>query len=315
MSTVALERSQQEIIDKINELRKKKNAIILAHYYQRGEIQDIADIVGDSLELARKAQETDADIIVFAGVRFMAETAKILNPEKKVLHPNPESGCPMADMATYEGVKKLKEQHPDAAVVAYVNTNADVKTLADVIVTSRNAVKVVKSIPEKKIIFVPDQFLGGFIAKQVPEKEFILWKGFCPPHFNLSKEQLLQLKNQYPDAKIAVHPECNTDTVEIADFVGSTSQIIEFATTCDADTVIIGTEVGLKHWLEKVNPNKNYVFPQTADYCGTVHCCDMKKNTLEKILYVLETEENEITLPEDIMEKARKPLERMLQIV
>jgi len=155
-------------------------------------------------------------------------------------------------------------------------------------------VKVVKSLPEKKIIFVPDQFLGGFIAKQVPEKEFILWKGFCPPHFNLAKEQLLQLKSQYPDAKIAVHPECNTDTVEI---------------------VIIGTEVGLKHWLEKVNPNKNYVFPQTADYCGTVHCCDMKKNTLEKILYVLETEENEITLPEDIMNKARKPLERMLQIV
>jgi len=306
---------EKTVIDEINELRKKKNAVILAHYYQRGEIQDIADFVGDSLELARKAQETDADIIVFAGVKFMAETAKILNPEKKVLHPNPESGCPMADMATYEGVKKLKEEHPDAAVVAYVNTNADVKTLADVIVTSRNAVKVVKSLKEKKIIFVPDQFLGSFIAKQVPEKEFILWKGFCPPHFNLTPDQLLALKKQYPDAKIAVHPECNTETVKIADFVGSTSQIIEFATTCDTKNVIIGTEVGLKHWLEKVNPNKNYIFPVNADYCGTVHCCDMKKNTLEKIRDVLLEETNEVVLPEDIIEKARKPLDRMLSIV
>ena len=306
---------ERTVVDEINALRKEKNAVILAHYYQRGEIQDIADFVGDSLELARKAQQTDADIIVFAGVKFMAETAKILNPEKKVLHPNPESGCPMADMATYEGVKKLKEQHPDAAVVAYVNTNADVKTLADVIVTSRNAVKVVKSLKEDKIIFVPDQFLGSFIAKQVPEKEFILWKGFCPPHFNLTPDQLLALKEQYPDAKIAVHPECNTETVKIADFVGSTSQIIEFATTCDAKNVIIGTEVGLKHWLEKVNPNKNYIFPVNADYCGTVHCCDMKKNTLEKIADVLEKETNEILLPPDIIEKARKPLDLMLSIV
>ncbi|WP_029522049.1 quinolinate synthase NadA [Persephonella sp. KM09-Lau-8] len=311
----AVENKQEQLIEKINRLRKEKNAIILAHYYQRGEIQDIADIVGDSLELARRAQETDADIIVFAGVKFMAETAKILNPEKKVLHPNPESGCPMADMATYEGVKKLKEEHPDAMVVAYVNTNADVKTLADVIVTSRNAVKVVKKLDTKKIIFVPDQFLGSFIAQQVPKKEFILWKGFCPPHFNLTPDQLLALKEKYPDAKIAVHPECNTETVKIADFVGSTSQIIEFATTCDAQNVIIGTEVGLKHWLEKVNPNKNYIFPVNADYCGTVHCCDMKKNTLDKIADVLEKETNEVILPEDIIEKARKPLERMLSIV
>ena len=310
-----MQATQPAIVDEINELRKKKNAVILAHYYQRGEIQDIADFVGDSLELARRAQETDADIIVFAGVKFMAETAKILNPEKKVLHPNPESGCPMADMATYEGVKKLKEEHPDAAVVAYVNTNADVKTLADVIVTSRNAVKVVKALEEEKIIFVPDQFLGSFIANQVPEKEFILWKGFCPPHFNLTPDQLLALKEQYPDAKIAVHPECNTETVKIADFVGSTSQIIEYATTCDTDNVIIGTEVGLKHWLEKVNPNKNYIFPVNADYCGTVHCCDMKKNTLEKIRDVLLYETNEINLPEEIIEKARKPLDRMLSIV
>ncbi len=306
---------QNQIAEQILDLKEKKNAVLLAHYYQRGEIQDIADYVGDSLELARKAQETDADIIVFAGVKFMAETAKILNPNKKVLHPNPESGCPMADMATMEGVINLKKQHPDAAVVSYVNTNADVKAVSDITVTSRNAVKVVKALKEEKIIFVPDQFLGSFVAKQVPEKEFILWKGFCPPHFNLSPEQLLPLKEQYPDAKIAVHPECNTETVKMADFVGSTSQIIEYATTCDSENVIIGTEVGLKHMLEKINPNKNYIFPVNADYCGTVHCCDMKKNTLDKILEVLDKETNEITLPEDVIEKAAKPLKRMLEIV
>ncbi|RMA92503.1 quinolinate synthase NadA [Hydrogenothermus marinus] len=307
--------AEKTIINDINKLRKEKNAVILAHYYQRGEIQDIADFIGDSLELARKAQQTDADIIVFAGVRFMAETAKILNPGKKVLHPNPESGCPMADMATYKGVLELKKQHPDAAVVSYVNTNVDVKAVSDIIVTSRNAVKVVRSLKEDKIIFVPDQFLGSYIAKQIPEKEFILWKGFCPPHFNLTPDQLLELKEKYKDAKIAVHPECNTETVKIADFVGSTSQIIEFATTCDSENVIIGTEVGLKHQLEKINPNKNYIFPVNADYCGTVHCCDMKKNTLDKIKEVLENENNEIILDEELMEKARKPLERMLNIV
>lgn len=306
--------NKQKIVDRINQLKKEKNAVILAHYYQRPEIQDIADYVGDSLELSRKAQQTDADIIVFCGVRFMAETAKILNPDKKVLHPNPESGCPMADMATVDGVLKLKEQHPDAVVVSYINTNADVKTVSDIIVTSRNAVKVVKSLKENKIIFVPDQFLGGFVAKQVPEKEFILWKGFCPPHFNLSKDALLELKKRYPDAKIAVHPECNTDAVEIADFVGSTSQIVEFATTCDSDTVIIGTEVGIEYTLKKKNPNKKYVFPQAADYCGAVHCCDMKKNTLEKVLQVLEEEINEVILDEETINKAKVPLEKMLAI-
>lgn len=306
--------NKQQIVDKINQLKKEKNAVILAHYYQRPEIQDIADYVGDSLELSRKAQQTDADIIVFCGVRFMAETAKILNPDKKVLHPNPESGCPMADMATVEGVLKLKEQHPDAVVVSYINTNADVKTISDIIVTSRNAVKVVKSLKENKIIFVPDQFLGGFVARQVPEKEFILWKGFCPPHFNLSKETLLELKKKHPEAKIAVHPECNTDAVEIADFVGSTSQIVEFATTCDSDTVIIGTEVGIEYTLKKKNPNKKYVFPQAADYCGAVHCCDMKKNTLEKVLQVLEEEINEVVLDEDTINRAKIPLEKMLAI-
>lgn len=306
--------NKQQIVDKINQLKKEKNAVILAHYYQRPEIQDIADYVGDSLELSRKAQQTDADIIVFCGVRFMAETAKILNPDKKVLHPNPESGCPMADMATVEGVLKLKEQHPDAVVVSYINTNADVKTISDIIVTSRNAVKVVKSLKENKIIFVPDQFLGGFVARQVPEKEFILWKGFCPPHFNLSRETLLELKKKHPEAKIAVHPECNTDAVEIADFVGSTSQIVEFATTCDSDTVIIGTEVGIEYTLKKKNPNKKYVFPQAADYCGAVHCCDMKKNTLEKVLQVLEEEINEVVLDEDIINRAKIPLEKMLAI-
>lgn len=306
---------REELIDKINKLRTEKRAVILAHYYQRPEIQDIADYIGDSLELARRAQNTDADIIVFCGVRFMAETAKILNPEKKVLHPNPESGCPMADMATVQGVLRLKSQYPDAVVVSYINTNADVKTVSDIIVTSRNAVKVVKSLDAKRIIFVPDQFLGGYVAKQVPEKEFILWKGFCPPHFNLSKEALLELKRRYPEGVIAVHPECNTDAVEIADFVGSTTQIIEFATSCESEVVIVGTEVGIEHTLKKKNPNKKYVFPMAADYCGAVHCCDMKKNTLEKVAQVLERETEDVILPKDVMEKARIPLERMLKVV
>lgn len=306
--------TENQVAEKINKLKKEKNAVILAHYYQRPEIQDIADYIGDSLELSRKAQQTDADIIVFCGVRFMAETAKILNPDKKVLHPNPESGCPMADMATAEGVLRLKQEHSDAVVVSYINTNADVKAVSDIIVTSRNAVKVVKSLDAKKIIFVPDQFLGGFVAKQIPEKEFILWKGFCPPHFNLSAKELLALKEKYQDAKIAVHPECNTDTAEIADFVGSTTQIIEYATTCEADTVIIGTEVGIEYALKKKNPNKKYIFPQAAEYCGVVHCCDMKKNTLDKVLQVLEEENNEIILDKELMEKARIPLEKMLSI-
>ncbi len=304
----------KELQEEVRRLAKEKNAVILAHYYQRPEVQDIADFVGDSLELARKASQTDADIIVFCGVRFMCETAKIVNPTKKVLHPNPESGCPMADMITAEQVRKLREKHPDAEFVAYINTTADVKAEVDICVTSANAPKIIKKLEAKKIVFLPDQALGNWVAKQVPDKEFIIWKGFCPPHFEFTYKELLKLKDMYPDAKVAVHPECHPKVIELADFVGSTSQIIRYATSVDADRVIIVTEVGLKHTLMKINPDKEYIFPENMNYCGTVYCCTMKGITLPKVYETLKNEINEVTLPEDIIERARRPIERMLTL-
>ncbi len=304
----------KELQREIKVLAEQKNAVILAHYYQRPEVQDIADFVGDSLELSRKASQTDADIIVFCGVRFMCETAKILNPTRKVLHPNPESGCPMADMVRPQDVLSLKEKHPDAWVVSYVNTTAEVKAVSDICVTSANAVKIVSKIPVKKIIFVPDQALGNWVKKHVPDKEFILWQGFCPPHFEFTAKEVQRLKELYPDAKVAVHPECHPKVIELADFVGSTSQIVNYATTCDAQRVIVITEVGLKHTLMKKNPNKEYIFPESMNYCGTVYCCTMKGITLPKVYQTLKEEINEVVLPKDIIERARKPIERMLEL-
>ncbi|MCX8076092.1 MAG: quinolinate synthase NadA, partial [Aquificaceae bacterium] len=260
----------KELQEEVRRLAREKNAVILSHYYQRPEVQDIADFVGDSLELSRKAAQTDADIIVFCGVRFMCETAKIVNPMKKVLHPNPESGCPMADMITAKDVLRLKEEHPDGEVVAYVNTNADVKAVSDLCVTSANAVKIVQKLDSRKVIFIPDQALGNWVKKHVPDKEFIIWQGFCPPHFEFTAREVQKLKELYPDAKVAVHPECHPRVIELADFVGSTSQIINYATTCDAKRVIVITEVGLKHTLMKKNPEKEYIFPESMNYCGSV---------------------------------------------
>ncbi len=311
------ELSSQEIKELQSEVRRlaeEKNAVILAHYYQRGEVQDVADFVGDSLDLSRKAANTDADIIVFCGVRFMCETAKILSPQKKVLHPNPESGCPMADMISAEQVRKLREKHPDAEFVAYINTTADVKAEIDICVTSANAPKIIKKLEANKIVFLPDQALGQWVAKQVPDKEFVIWKGFCPPHFEFTAKEVLKLKERYPEAKVAVHPECHPKVIEIADFVGSTSQIINYATTCETDKVIVITEVGLKHTLMKKNPDKEYIFPESMNYCGTVYCCTMKGITLPKLYETLKNEINEVTLPEDIIKRARRPIERMLEL-
>jgi len=300
--------------EEIRRLAKEKNAVILAHYYQRPEVQDIADFIGDSLELSRRASQTDADIIVFCGVRFMCETAKIVNPTKKVLHPNPESGCPMADMIRAEDVLRLKEKHPDGEVVAYVNTNAEVKAVSDVCVTSANAIKVVQKLESKKIIFIPDQALGNWVKRHVPDKEFVIWQGFCPPHFEFTAREVLKLKEQYADAKVAVHPECHPKVIEIADFVGSTSQIINYATTCEAKRVIVITEVGLKYTLMKKNPDKEYIFPESMNYCGTVYCCTMKGITLPKVYQTLKEEINEVVLPEDIIERAKRPILRMLEL-
>ncbi|HIQ30550.1 MAG TPA: quinolinate synthase NadA [Aquifex aeolicus] len=300
--------------EEIREMAREKRAVLLAHYYQRPEVQDIADFVGDSLELSRKAANTDADIIVFCGVRFMCETAKILSPHKKVLHPNPESGCPMADMVSAQQVRELREKHPDAEFVAYINTTAEVKAEIDLCVTSANAPKIIKKLKSKKIVFLPDQALGSWIAKQVPEKEFIIWKGFCPPHFEFTARDVLKLKEKYPDAKVAAHPECHPKVIEMADFVGSTSQIIRYATSVEAKRIIVITEVGLKHTLQKKDPSREYIFPETMNYCGTVYCCTMKGITLPKVYETLKEEINEVTLPQDIIERARRPIERMLEL-
>ena len=304
----------RELQEKVRELARQKNAVILAHYYQRPEVQDVADFVGDSLDLSRKAAKTNADIIVFCGVRFMCETAKILSPQKKVLHPNPESGCPMADMVTAEQVRKLREKHPDAEFVAYINTTADVKAEVDICVTSANAPKIIRQLPSRKIVFLPDQALGNWVAQQVPDKEFIIWKGFCPPHFEFTAREVRALKDHYADAKVAVHPECHPDVIKLADFVGSTSQIIKYATSVEAERVIVITEVGLRYTLQKKNPEKEYIFPETMNYCGTVYCCTMKGITLSKVYETLKEEINEVILPPDLIERARKPIERMLEM-
>ncbi len=304
----------KELQEKIKELAEKKKALILAHYYQRPEVQEIAHYVGDSFGLSKRASQTDAEIIVFCGVRFMAETAKILNPDKKVIHPNPESGCPMADMVSKEQVLRLKEKYPDAEVVAYINTNAETKTVSDVCVTSSNAVKIVKKLKAKRIIFIPDQALGNWVKKNVPQKEFIIWKGFCPPHFEFTAREVRELKERYPDAVVAVHPECHPDVIDMADFVGSTSQIIEFATTTPAKRVIVITEVGLKYSLLKKNPNKEYIFPETMNYCGTVYCCTMKGITLQNVYESLKEEKNEVILPKEVIERAKRPILRMLEL-
>jgi quinolinate synthase len=319
----ALEVKKEEVLDKeelkalqeeVRKLAKEKNAVILAHYYQRPEVQDVADFIGDSLELSRKASQTDADIIVFCGVRFMCETAKIVNPTKKVLHPNPESGCPMADMISAKDVLRLKEEHPDGEVVAYVNTNAEVKAVSDVCVTSANAIRIVQKLQSKKIIFIPDQALGSWVKRHVPDKEFVIWQGFCPPHFEFTAREVQKLKEMYPDAKVAVHPECHPKVIDMADFVGSTSQIINYATTCDTNRVIVITEVGLKYTLMRKNPNKEYIFPESMNYCGSVYCCTMKAITLPKVYETLKYELNQVTLPEEIIEKAKRPILRMLEL-
>ena len=304
----------RDLQGKVKELARQKNAVILAHYYQRPEVQDVADFVGDSLDLSRKAAQTDADIIVFCGVRFMCETAKILSPQKKVLHPNPESGCPMADMVTAEQVRKLRENHPDAEFVAYINSTADVKAEVDICVTSANAPKIISRLSSKKIVFLPDQALGNWVAGQVPDKEFVLWRGFCPPHFEFTAREVEALKEHYPDAKVAVHPECHPKVIELADFVGSTSQIIKYATTVDAERIIVITEVGLKYTLQKKNPEKEYIFPETMNYCGTVYCCTMKGITLPKVYETLRDEINEVEIPPEVIERAKRPIERMLEM-
>ena len=297
----------QTIQEKIKKLKNEKNAVILAHYYQTGDIIDIADMVGDSYGLSKKAKETDADIIVFCGVRFMAESAKILSPDKKVLLPANEAGCPMADMVTPQDIRDLRQKYPDAAVVCYVNSTSEVKAESDVCCTSSNAVKVVSSLKQKRIVFVPDQNLARFVAKQLPDKEIIPFHGYCIVHHRVGADEVDKAKAAMPDALLLVHPECAEGVVDNADFVGSTAQIINYAAQSDHKKFIIGTEMGILHVLKKQNPDKAFFLLTTK-----LVCANMKKTKIDDVLGALENEQYEITLDKDVMDKARLSLEKML---
>jgi quinolinate synthase len=299
----------KNIIEKIQKLKKEKNALILAHLYQKPEIQEIADFVGDSLELSRKAKESDANTIVFCGVHFMAESAKILSPQKTVLLPRLDAGCPMADMITEKEVKDLREKYPKAAIVCYVNSSAEVKALSDVCCTSSNAVKVVKSIPEKQIILIPDENLGYYISQQVKDKEIIPYEGFCITHKLVKKEDIQQRKKEFPNVEVLVHPECTKEVIEEANFVGSTAQIINYVNNSDQKAFIIGTEEGILHQLVKANPSKIFYLASPK-----LVCMNMKRTSIEDVLEVLENNSNQIELDETIRKKAYDSLEKMLAI-
>lgn len=295
--------------DRIRELKEMHNAIILAHYYQRPEIQEIADYVGDSFGLSRTAAQTDAEVIVFCGVHFMAESAAILSPDKKVILPEKEAGCPMADMVTAEELRAVKKQHPDAAVVAYVNTSAAVKAESYVCCTSSNAVKVVESLSDyDRIIFVPDRNLGRYVAKQTG-KEVIVWEGYCNTHDRLTPEQLRQTMAEHPEAKVVVHPECRPEVVDMADFVSSTAGMLRYAAESEAQEFIVATEMGLLHAMQKQNPGKRFYLAGDA-----LICPNMKLTTIDKLIQSLETQEPVVTVPPEIAERARLALDRMLAV-
>ena len=303
------------MLEKIQELKEKHNAVILAHYYQEPEIQDMADFVGDSLELSRKAAGTDADVILFCGVHFMAETAKIVNPDKKVIIPDMDAGCSLADSAPEEIFKEWVDKHPDHTVISYINCSAEVKALSDIICTSANAKKVVESVPkDKKILFAPDKFLGKYIIKETG-RDMVLWNGTCQVHEIFSERELVRLKVEHEDAKVLAHPECEENILVHADFIGSTSALIKNVNETDDKKYIIATEPGVIHQMQKQNPDKEFIPLPSNDGCACNECPHMRLNTMDKIVDVLKNLKNEITLDETIRAKALKPLNRMLEIV
>jgi len=308
-------RNDTTLIDKINQLRKEKNAVILAHFYQIPEIQDIADFVGDSLDLSRKSAATDAEIIVFAGVHFMAETAKILSPRKKVLIPDPNAGCSLADSCPPDAFREFRAKYPDHLVVSYVNTSAEIKAMTDITCTSSNALQIIESIPkDRKIIFAPDKNLGNFL-NSITGREMVLWDGACHVHEEFSLEKILALKQQYPEAKLIAHPECQKPVLLAADYVGSTSALLRFAETDSGNEYIVATESGILHQMRKRNPHKTFIpAPPLDSTCGCSECIFMKLNTLQKIYDSLKEEKYEITLDPEIIGKAGKPIRRMLEI-
>ena len=303
-----------DLVDEILKLKKQKNAVILAHYYQMGEIQDIADFIGDSLQLAQAAQKTNADVILFAGVHFMAETAKILNPDKKVIIPDMNAGCSLADSCPADKFSEFIQQHSDAVVISYINCTAEVKALSDIICTSSNAVKIVESIPkDKPIIFAPDKNLGRYIIKKTG-REMILWNGVCEVHEKFSLQKILQLKTQHPDALLIAHPECEEDVLNYADFIGSTSALLNYVKTSDAKKFIVATETGILHQMQKHCPNKTFIPAPPNNTCACNECPYMKLNTLEKIYSALKEEQPEIIMSNELIEKSKKSLLRMLEL-
>jgi quinolinate synthase len=298
----------------IIKLKKQKNAVLLAHYYQVPEIQDIADYIGDSLGLAQKAVETDAEIIVFAGVHFMAETAKILNPKTKVVLPDLAAGCSLADSCPPNDFKKFKTQYPDHIVISYINCSAAIKTMSDVICTSGNAVKIVESFPrDQKIIFAPDKNLGGYI-NGVTGRNMVLWDGTCEVHDILSAEAIINMKIEKPDAKLVAHPECQAVVLELADFVGSTTAMLKFTQRDTAKKFIVASETGILHQMQKDSPDKEFLIVPTDETCSCNDCPYMKMNTIQKLYDCLANESPEIILPEDVIRDGRKPIDRMLEI-
>ncbi len=293
----------------IEQLKRKKNAVILAHYYAPAEIQEIADYVGDSFYLAKAAKQSDADIIVFCGVQFMGESAKILNPDKKVLMPDLTADCAMAHMVKDGIIDEMKAKYDDLAVVCYINSTAELKCQSDVCVTSSNAVKIVKMLPNHNIFFIPDRNLGKFVAEQVREKNIILNDGCCPIHAKITANQLMAVKEKHPKAKVLSHPECEAEVLYLSDYIGSTADIIAFVKTDNSSEYIICTEDGVDYKLITENPNKSFYYPEPRPCCK-----DMKLNTLEAVLSVLEKEDKEITISEDIRRRALIPLDRMLEL-
>ena len=305
-----------DIFDEIDELREQRNAIILAHYYQNADIQDLADFIGDSLQLAKAARDTDADVIVFCGVHFMAETAKILNPNRVVVLPDLEAGCSLADAAPGDRVAAWKADHPDHVLISYGNCSAEVKALSDIICTSSNAQRVIDSIPEDTgILFCPDRNLGAWLEKQTG-RDMELWQGTCIVHETFSEKKLVQLKVRHPEAKVICHPECEPSLLRYADHIGSTSSLLKYATTSDeSDTFIVGTEAGIIHQMEKAAPDRTYIpLPGMDETCACNECPHMKRNTLEKIRDCLRDLQPQIHMEEAVRLQALAPLERMMAL-
>ncbi|TYQ14740.1 UNVERIFIED_CONTAM: quinolinate synthetase [Acetivibrio alkalicellulosi] len=300
---------KNQIKEEIIKLKKQRDAVIVAHNYQVDDVQEVSDVIGDSLALSKYCANNSKKVILFCGVDFMAESAKILSPEKKVLLPEKDAGCPMADMVTAEALREEKKKHPGAVVVCYINSSAHVKAESDICCTSSNAIDVVKSIKEKDILFVPDQNLGSYVAKMVPEKNIILWKGFCITHHRVKVEEVSKVRELHPDALLLVHPECQKDVVDAADFVGSTKQIIDYAKSSSNQKYIIGTEMGVLYKLKRDNPDKTFYLLSPG-----LICPNMKKTSLNSVYNALNEMKYEINLDEEVRIKAKRSLDRMLQI-